>query len=92
MTVIALNMEKTIPRQFFDRIYGGDYDKNNLELIHGSHLNNAITDSSAGHRSFSESSTEVDRICANTVTTTPRSTPAYMNGFASFCEYSTPES
>lgn len=76
---LSCNMEKTIPRQFFDRIYGGDKDNNGLIPGHNRSTSESSSLSSASDVDHSETRPAVS---SNNL--------PYMNGFASFREYLLP--
>lgn len=77
-------MEKTIPRQFFDRIYGDNCDKNSLKL------NRNFTNTSSSE-SASNSPPTIPNNGLNTGMINENhmlgASPIYINGFASFSEY-----
>lgn len=72
---VFCNMEKTIPRQFFDRIYGGD------GLIPG-HNRSTSESSSLSSASDVDHSETRPAVSSNNL--------PYMNGFASFRKYLLP--
>lgn len=75
-------MEKTLPRQFFDRIYGGE--SSTTASMDTSHHAERL------HHSSSNSSSEMQMHFGGTASSSvPIKTSPYMNGFASFCKYST---
>lgn len=76
---VSCNMEKTIPRQFFDRIYGGDKDNHGLIPGHNRSTSESSSLSSASDVDHSETRPAVS---SNNL--------PYMNGFASFRKYLLP--
>lgn len=84
-------MEKTVPRQFFDRIYGGDgeSDKNNYGLYPNS-TTAALIKTAQGHDSpqtTSPSSSERDTFSAHKEQPQTLQNTPYLTGFSSFSEY-----